>query len=248
MPTLPHSIPLIAALAVGLTCLFGCGEDAPAGPDAGTAAGACPRRFLEQDVTNARDLGGHPLGAGFRVACGKVLRGGDLSVLSSGGCQELAKRGIRTVIDLRMASTQASSPAAACVSAQARVVSAAMPKLLPDTPENYLALMKEKTAIAAVFAALGDPAAYPAYVHCVIGRDRASFVAALVLGALGASRATIVDEFKLSAQAGVAVRPACIEAVLDSVQQQGGFDAYLRSVGVTRAQLDVLRQQAREST
>lgn len=222
--------------------------DVASGVDAiadGAGVGACQRRVLSSEVTNARDLGGHPLGGGASVACRKLLRGGDLTGLSqAGGCAELAALGIRSVIDLRQSAVQQGSPPPACVTGQATLVAAPMPKLLPDTPDNYLALMKETQAIASVFSALGDKQGYPAYIHCVIGRDRASFITALVMLALGAERKTVLDEFALSAAAGVTVQPACLEAVLDEVKKRGGIQAFLGSCGVSSAQLDTLRSQA----
>jgi protein-tyrosine phosphatase len=179
------------------------------------------------------------------VGCKKILRGGDLCGLSGDGCDEFARLGIKTVIDLRKADVQQAQPAASCAASQATAVPAAMPKLLPDTPENYLALMTEKSAIAAAFAALGEAQSYPVYLHCVIGRDRASFVTALVLLALGAERQTVIDEFNLSGEASVAVKQPCIEAVLDEIDSQGGIETYLTSAGVTTAQLETLRAEAR---
>jgi protein-tyrosine phosphatase len=167
-----------------------------------------------------------------------------LAGLSADGCAELTQIGISTIIDLRMESTQINEPPAACVTDAATLVGAAMPKLLPDTPENYLALMDETDAILAVFAALGDSQSYPAYIHCVIGRDRASFVTALVLLGLGASHQTVIDEFLMSENAGIAVKKDCIQAVLAEVDARGGIEAFLSSVGVTPAQLASLRSQA----
>ena len=172
------------------------------------------------------------------------MRGGHLGNLTADGCQELSDLGIRKVIDLRMESTQQQTPPPACVTDQAAVVNAAMPKLLPDTEDNYLALMSETDAVAAVFETLGSAAAYPVYIHCVIGRDRASFITALVLLALGASDQRVVDEFELSEDASVEVKTECIQAVIDEVNNRGGIEAYLRSAGVTTAQLEVLRSEA----
>jgi hypothetical protein len=238
---------------LALLLLCGCaGEEAS--PDAGTTsdtlliddrgAATCARRVLEEEVVNARELGGHPLSGGQRVACRALLRGGDLGGLSQQGCAELAGLGVRTVVDLRRGTVQEDDPPPTCVSDQASVVSAAMPKL-PNTPENYRALLDEEAAVAAVFAALGDAEGYPVYIHCVIGRDRASFVTALVLLALGAERQTVIDEFMLSAEAGVAVQQPCIEAVLDELDDRGGVDSYLTAVGVTAGQLEVLRARVR---
>jgi len=104
-------------------------------------------------------------------------------------------------------------------------------------------LLDQKQAVASVFEALGEAGNYPVYFHCVIGRDRASFVAALILMALGASDETVVAEFELSAQADVAVKPECIRAVIDEIQLQGGIVEYLHSAAVTDVQLDELRSQ-----
>jgi protein tyrosine phosphatase (PTP) superfamily phosphohydrolase (DUF442 family) len=209
----------------------------------GGEASACPRRILQSQVTNARDIGGHPLSAGKTAACRSFFRGGDLSGLDAAGCAELAALGIKTVVDLREPDVQQSQPPPACVTAQATRVLAPMPKLLPDTPENYLALFKETAAVAKVFSVLGDAGSYPVYAHCIIGRDRASFVSALMLLALGASRDTLLAEFKLSEEAGVVVKPECMQAVLDEVDKRGGIEAYLTTAGVSSAQLGVLRNR-----
>ncbi len=231
---------LYGCSAAGVSSDAGGAFDGPSSRD--VTPPSCASRLLKDDVVNARELGGHPLSGGQHVACRKLIRGGDLSRLSEGGCAELAQLGIKTVVDLRQDAVQQREPPPACVSG--RVVSAALPKLLPDTPENYLALMKHQDAVAAVFSALGDAGSYPVYIHCVIGRDRASFVTALALLALGASRQTVIDEFQLSAAAGVAVKQPCIEAVLDEVEKQGGIETYLTSSGVEASQLDTLRAEA----
>jgi hypothetical protein len=159
--------------------------------------------------------------------------------LDAAGCATLAALGVKTVVDLREPAVQQSQPPPACVAA-ARVL-APMPKLLPDTPANYLALFNETAAVAKVFSVLGEAGSYPVYVHCIIGRDRASFVTGLVLLALGASRQVVIDEFKLSADAGVPVKVECIEAVLDEVEKRGGIEATLGAMGVKPAQLAALR-------
>ena len=224
------------------------GSDAGATEDVGGGGGAeapsCERRVLQDDITNARDLGGQPLSGGRFVACRRILRGGTLASLSLASCPEFASLGIKTVIDLREPSPQQALPAPSCVQQEATVIDAAMPKLLPDTPDNYLALFDEAATIATIFDALGRAESYPVYIHCVIGRDRASLVAALVLLALGAERQTVIDEFRLSAEAGVPVKPECIEAVLDAIDGRGGIEAYLTSIGVSAQQLEVLRAQA----
>jgi len=223
--------------------LPGCAGDG-GGQDGGNGQPQCERRVLKDDVTNAREIGGHALSGGGYINCNKIMRGGHLGGLSDDGCQEFFNLGIETVVDLRMESTQQQTPPADCVTAQATVVNAGMPKLLPDTEDNYLALMGETDAVAAMFAVLGESGAYPAYIHCVIGRDRASFMTALVFLALGAGEQQVVDEFELSEDAGIAVKTECIQAILDEVNNRGGIEAYLTSVGVTSGQLEILRSEA----
>jgi hypothetical protein len=205
----------------------------------------CQGRVLEASVVNARDLGGVALATGGQVACRRVLRGGALTRLDSQGCDEFAALGIRTILDLREASVQGSQPPPACATGSARHAPAAMPKLLPDTPANYLALLDETAAVRAAFAVFGDAGAYPVYLHCEIGRDRASFVTALILLAAGADDGAVMDEFALSASAGVAVKPECMRAVLDEIARRGGIESYLLSAGVPAAALAVVRAEAR---
>lgn len=214
------------------------------GQDGGIQPPQCERRVLEDDVTNAREIGGYPLTPGGYVDCKKIFRGGHLGNLTNAGCQEFSDLGVKTVIDLRMETTQQDAPPPSCATGQATVVNAAMPKLLPDTEDNYLALMSETDAVAAAFGALGSADAYPVYIHCVIGRDRASFITALVLLALGASEQQVVDEFELSEDASIEVKTECIQAILDEVNNRGGIEAYLTSAGVTNTQLEVLRTEA----
>jgi len=203
----------------------------------------CDRWIVEDDVTNARELGGYALAGSGYVDCGKIMRGGHLGNLSADGCREFADLGIKTVIDLRMDSEQQQTAPPSCVTDQATVIDASLPKLDPSA-DNYVALLDETDAIAAVFTALGDSAAYPVYIHCVIGRDRASTVTALALMALGASDQTVVDEFDLNNDAGVSVDTGYIQAVIDEIKTRGGIEAYLTSTGVTTAQLQALRSEA----
>lgn len=228
----PKTILLILAML-----LHGC-----AGDESEIEQPRCNRWILEDDVTNARELGGHALAGGGYVDCGKIMRGGHLGDLSEDGCQEFSDLGIKTVIDLRMDSEQQQTVPLSCVTDQATVVDASLPKLDPST-DNYVALLDETSTVAAVFTTLGDANSYPVYIHCMIGRDRASTMTALVLMALGVPNQAVVDEFDLNNDAGVSVNRDYIQAVIVEVVSRGGIDAYLTSTGVTTTQLEVLRAE-----
>lgn len=83
--------------------------------------------------------------------------------------------------------------------------------------------------------------------HCSQGKDRAGWASAFVLGALGASRQTIVEDFDISNQS----YARAVEAMTAKVQEMGGDDeavAFIRAmVGVSRenfvATLDLIDQK-----
>jgi protein tyrosine phosphatase (PTP) superfamily phosphohydrolase (DUF442 family) len=195
------------------------------------------------DVPNARDLVGTPVASGQTVACGAIYRGAPLAALSVQGCQAFTALGIKTVVDLRTPGEVASRPSSPCVTAAARVVAAPMPVPYDVSPTDYLADLNTSSSVTAAFAALGDPAAYPVYVHCTYGRDRTGVLAALILSALGATRQEILQEYLLSA-ARVGAFPASLSAVLDDIDRRGGIDAVLGAAGVTSEQLATLRARA----
>lgn len=213
--------------------------DAAKGTDA-ALANECTRQILETAASNARDLGGWPTADG-RIACRQIFRGPALSYIDDTGCSDFAELGIKTVIDLRDEPMQEYLPPPECVTEIATHVPAPLPKLLPASAENYLALMDETDAIVTVFSTLAAAETYPVYIHCEIGRDRASFISALVLRAVGATRDTVIEDYLLSNDMGVAVDEAWLAAVLDEIEVRGGIEDYLQSVGVESATIDELR-------
>lgn len=202
-----------------------------------------PTWILGEEIKNARDLGGVPLGDERSVAKGAVFRGPPLAQLSSSGCAEFARLGIRTVIDLRVASERTAVPEADCVSDNAAVVTAPLPVPYSVSPTDYIADLNEVASIAAAFEMLGDPTAYPIYVHCTWGRDRTGVLVAVILRALGASHADILKEYMLSS-ASVGAYPTSLEAVLVAIEEGGGIEAYLASAGVSDENLATLRARA----
>jgi protein-tyrosine phosphatase len=195
---------------------------------------------LTSELSNARDLGGTPLAPAGAVACGAIYRGPPLR-LSDSGCGEAAQLGIRTLIDLRIESERTNIPDAACV--DAKRVFAPLPVPYGLAPADYLNDLHETASMALAFHTFGDEAAYPIYFHCTFGRDRTGVVGALLLLALGATRETVMQEYLLS-QPYVGAFPDSLAAVLDEVEQRGGAEAVLREIGITTAELEVMRAHA----
>lgn len=234
--------------AAGSASAGGADDEGAAAAGAGSGAasatspeGCTPGRFvLLGEVNNARDLGGTPLSPRGAVACGAVYRGPPL-VLTTQGCAAAAGLGIRTVIDLRTESERLSNPDADCLDA-ARVF-APLPVPYGLGPSDYLDDLHEAASMAQVFHAFGDPAAYPIYFHCTFGRDRTGIVGALLLLTLGATRSAVMQEYLLS-QASVGAYPSSLDAVLDEVEQRGGAEAVLKSLGISNDELAVMRATA----
>jgi protein-tyrosine phosphatase len=208
------------------------------GTAAGGTAPCAPGRFvLADDLLNARDLGGTPLAPRGAVACGAVYRGPPLA-LSARGCTDAQRLSLRTVLDLRTESERLGIADDACVSAKR--VYASLPVPYGLAPADYLADLHETASLALVFHTFGDPAAYPIYFHCTYGRDRTGIVAALLLLLLGATRATVMQEYQLS-EPSVGAYPLSLDAVLDEVEQRGGVEAVLSGLGITDQELAVMR-------
>ena len=199
---------------------------------------------LDGEVRNARDLGGTRLSGGATVDYGVLARGPTLSRLSEAGCDELAQLGVRSVIDLREESERNATPASECVEQQARIVLAPLPIPYNVSPTDYLVDLDTDDSIATAFHLLGDPEAYPIYFHCTYGRDRTGVLAALILRALGASQDAIMREYELSRNS-VGATPPSLQAVLHEIERRGGIQAHLASIGISDAELEVLRERAR---
>jgi hypothetical protein len=120
------------------------------------------------------------------------------------------------------------------------VVLAPLPVPFQVSPENYVADLNTASSMATIFHTLGDPSAYPIYMHCTWGRDRTGVVVAAILLALGASPAAIHAEYLLSLDS-VGAYPESLQAVIDEVDAQGGVDTYLNELGVTPEEVAVLR-------
>ena len=65
--------------------------------------------------------------------------------------------------------------------------------------------MSSDESIAEALAVLTDPAAYPAVMHCSIGKDRTGILVALLLSIVGVEDDDIVADYALSGMGAGAV-------------------------------------------
>lgn len=201
-------------------------------------------------VTNARHAGGLPTGDGMHVRDNTIIRSGHLAELGPNGCTDLQILSIQTVVDLRAAdgTTGANTnPDDPCVTGALSYYQADLPKLVPPSADYYLqTLSAAEPKLGTIFGLLAQADGLPAILHCVIGRDRASLVTALVLLAVGVPSADVVDDFVTNQDGQISVDAAWLQAVIDHIDGQGGIESYLQQHGVTAQQLADLRAQALE--
>lgn len=88
---------------------------------------------------------------------------------------------------------------------------------------RYTTMLTENgDRFAAALSLLADAEGVPAVFHCTAGKDRTGLLAALVLGAVGVDRATIVSDYALTA--------AAMEHVLARLAEDPERAALLESV------------------
>lgn len=245
----PGTAPTRAAGSAQATTTRRGGETGSVDADGGAARADRIGGQVEIDgVFNARHAGGLPAGHGLRVRDRLLIRSGNLATVTTQGCNQLAQLGIRSVIDLRETDGPTgvtANPDASCAVSAATYLHVEIPKLLPPTESSYLRTLEAvEPRLAEIFQQIGSPRGLPAVLHCVIGRDRANIVAALVLLAAGVSAADVVTDFTTNQDPRVRaeVQARWLQAVVDYVDQRGGIEVYLWAHGVTPGQLAAIRR------
>ncbi|HZZ90413.1 MAG TPA: tyrosine-protein phosphatase [Caulobacteraceae bacterium] len=177
-------------------------------------------------ASNFRDFGGYPTAEGRQVKWRRLFRSDRLSELTAADHARLAPLGIRHVYDLRRLSELAAAPTrwpgpeAPRLLHRPLFVDEAGPTTFTRIAEDeaarhdadlargvmaqlYARLVTEdgpRAIYREVFEHLADPAATPALFHCSAGKDRTGVTCALILGALGVSRADVTADFMLTKQ------------------------------------------------
>jgi len=182
---------------------------------------AVPQRLLPlQGGRNFRDLGGYEAHDGRRVRWGQVFRSGSLAGLTAADWEGLQARGVRVLCDLRTNMERQHEPfpwaQAPGISYFARdynssfgelrrLMSAGLPSgavVREAMINSYRQLPFEQApSYRRLFTHLAANE-IPMVFNCSAGKDRAGTAAALLLGALGIPRETIVEDFELTNSVG----------------------------------------------
>jgi protein-tyrosine phosphatase len=174
------------------------------------------RRHVRLDaVHNFRDLGGYITDAGAQIRWGLLYRADGLGRLSTADFDTIRRLRLRTVIDLRSHAEVAER--GRCPHDDLDVDYEHLPildVLWPESNASYFGDDREfllwayremlhvgSDRFAAAIRRLAKPGALPAVFHCTAGKDRTGLLAALVLSALGVSRADVLADYRLTAPA-----------------------------------------------
>lgn len=107
---------------------------------------------------------------------------------------------------------------------------------------RYVTGTKERAGIAKALQVIASSGDRPIWVHCAAGRDRTGVVVSLVLSILGADRAIIEEEYLRTGSA----EATNLNQFFSTVENRYGSDvegveAFLRSIGVTDADMSLIR-------
>lgn len=166
---------------------------------------------------NFRDLGGYTAAEGRRIKRGKLFRSGSLDRLTESDCLFLRDVPVQHILDYRDADEVAGKPDVVWQGARylnlpanplSDEVNANLEKLSNETLANfdarafmlelYRRLPFSNQAYQLLSTLLQNPGNGAIVQHCAVGKDRTGIGSALILFALGADEATVMEDYLLT--------------------------------------------------
>ena len=209
------------------------------------------RTFAIPSVSNTRDLGGYSVKGGKKVKQGMIFRGANVDGANSAAKKiMLEELGIRTDLDLRAPGEGKAGGKFSPLGEEVNYINISAPLYGGIKDED------KQEALAEEIRVFTKPENYSVYFHCAIGRDRTGTLAMLLLGLLGVPEDMIRRDYEMSflSYSGSADKTP-VETMLS-----GNFDptvkylktlsgksfkdnvsSFLRSIGITDAELDAIR-------
>lgn len=150
-----------------------------------------PRTVFIEGLSNTRDIGGYyTVDGNYRLRQGLVYRGGETEYVTEQGRYDfLYTYGIRTDLDLRGLSKSPFGDAVNFVSVSAPYYMGSSTGILA---ESY------RDALITEIKTFANPANYPIYVHCALGRDRTGTICFLINALCGVGEMDLYREYELS--------------------------------------------------
>lgn len=247
------------------------------------------RRIPFEGAVNFRDLGGYDVGGGCQTCWQRIYRSDSLAELTELDLRRLASLDLHGLIDFRLPHERQIHPNRLPDGAAIRTVEIGFwPEGVADVHHAFhTAGIEVKNIEAAtmnfyrnfpldhcheyrvMLEEIESAAGRPMLLHCVSGKDRTGFGAAVILMALGASRSVILEDYALSntfrrdvshlippgtpaeiVEAFTAANPIYLDAAFSAITQTyGSDDAYLdRGLGLGDGRRAHLRDILTEDT
>lgn len=232
------------------------------------------RRLLLEGMFNLRDIGGYETTDGRKTKWRTLLRGDSPHNLNPDHHQTLLDLPLRTVLDLRRPSelTEFPNPFSGSPDLFYRHINLQTDDTLaatsPTLTHYYNKVLDiSQTAVREVFEILAQPSAFPALIHCAVGKDRTGLLVAILLEIANVPTETIALDYSLSAdnlaplfseyrrrakEAGQDMSQfehlleARAELMLDTLsylkETYGGARSYLQTIGITNDKIDYLAE------
>lgn len=232
--------------------------------------------LVDNQLVNLRDLGGLPLDSGGRTRGEVLLRSG--APLPGDTDPASTVWPPKTVVDLRNPAELGGRqhPLASLTTAVHAYPLLALPvggsrtslgSVPSDLESAYLQFLRQGTDRLATVTELLARCEAPVLIHCTAGKDRTGIVVAVLMRAVGVSRAAIITDYRATQAALPAIMariPAeltagldptltqrlmgvperAITAVLDEIDNApGGAQGWLRATGVSAYALDAWRHR-----
>ena len=162
---------------------------------------ASPRMLNISGASNVRDIGGWKTEDGKTIKQGVLYRGGEIDggkntghrdfCLDGKGIKQLRGLGIKTDFDLRSESVKVGEYSVLGADVTRNFYNAA----------QYQSILESQNAkrTKQIFSDLAKPEAYPVYLHCTHGVDRAGSTVLILEALLGVGKVDLVRDYELSA-------------------------------------------------
>ncbi|CAN7760167.1 tyrosine-protein phosphatase [Paenibacillus sp. LjRoot153] len=178
------------------------------------------QRVLQvEGAYNLRDLGGYKTKDGRMTRWGVLFRADGLHKLSKVSQQDLVRRGVRTIIDLRNAHELEEKKNVFADSEQVSyhnvsLINPATSSLaqIQNLGDLYINLLEtSQTQLLRVFSLLAEGSIHGSLFHCAAGKDRTGVVSALLLYLINVPHETILEDYLLT--------NACITPIMDELRK-----------------------------
>lgn len=240
-----------------------------------------------EGAVNFRDLGGYPVGEGRQTRWRRLFRSDSLAALTDRDVQHVAALELYGLVDFRVPKERATHRNRLPAGATMRIVELGfwpqgVPEMLDALRELRIDAVGIERAVTehyrlypvqhcaeyrGMLEEVEAAAGRPMLIHCVSGKDRTGFGAAVILMALGATKSVIIEDYLLTnahrrdighlmppgtpasvVDVFTAAKPAFIEAAFEEIETAyGDIASYLaRGLGFDAERCRRLRDQLTE--